>query len=87
MQSIISQLITNPDGVVGYLWEQGKLKYNGKLVVRNYVELRLKIIGEFQESAIGGLAGILLLGLVSFYWSFLRKDMVQSINRFSEISA
>lgn len=33
LQSIISQLIVNLAGVVGYSWDNGKLKFEGKLVV------------------------------------------------------
>lgn len=52
LQHIISQLVINPAGITGYRWHQGKLTFNGKLVVRNKAEVRQKIIGEFHENAV-----------------------------------
>nr|GEW90886.1 hypothetical protein [Tanacetum cinerariifolium] len=65
-----------------YFWTGGILKKNGKVVVRNDLELRKELVQHFHDEAIGGHSGahVTMKKLGSlFYWKGLKKMVKQII--------
>ncbi|XP_071918893.1 uncharacterized protein [Coffea arabica] len=81
-QSIISQRVLDPTSQSQYEWDQGLLKYSGKLYVGATNGLSEKLIQALHASAIGGHSGQKgcwqrLKAL--FYWPNMKQDVIKYI--------
>lgn len=74
----IIKLQVEPNSMAGYSFQNGRLEFQGKLVVGPIPELRKKFLQEFHQSAIGGHSGIKgTLERISLFvwWPTIRQDV------------
>lgn len=58
LKDLILHLQLDPQSLPGYCFQNGRLKFQGKLVVGPNDALRAKLLSEFHESPVGGHSGI-----------------------------
>lgn len=59
LQAIVQKLLTDPNSVAKYSWEQGKLLYKGGLVISNKSRFIPTLLTTFHDSVLGGHSGFL----------------------------
>lgn len=78
VQDVITELVTFPYNVSFYSYRDGLLRFKGKLVVGNTLNLRTQILEYMHSSSVGGYSGITATYqrvAAHFWWNGMRQQV------------
>lgn len=59
LKEVVEKLVQHADSVPGFVWQQGTLKYKGRLVLSKSSTLIPTVLHTYHDSVFGGYSGYL----------------------------